>query len=29
MGYKELARSIRNGYHSLKKEPVDKLFNIT
>lgn len=28
MGYKELARSIRNGYYSLKKEPVDKLFSI-
>lgn len=29
MGYKELARNIRNGYHSLKKEPVFKYYNVT
>lgn len=29
MGYKELARNIRNGYHSLKKEPVCKFYNIS
>lgn len=28
MGYKELAISIRDGYHNLKKEPVYKLYNI-
>lgn len=29
MGYKELARNIRNGYHSLKKELVFKYYNVT
>ena len=29
MGYKELARSIRNGHHSLKKEADSKCCNIT
>lgn len=29
MGYKKLAKSIRDGYHSLKKEPVFKYYNIT
>ena len=28
MGYEELARNIRNGYHSLKKEPVFKYYNV-
>lgn len=28
MGYKELARSIRYGYHSLKKESVFKYYNV-
>lgn len=28
MGYKKLAKSIRDGYNSLKKEPIFKYFNI-
>lgn len=29
MGYKELARNIKNGYNSLKNEPVFKYYNVT
>ena len=29
MGYKELARKIKDGYNSLKKESIFKYFNIT
>ncbi len=29
MGYKELARNIKDGYNSLKKEPVFKYYNVT
>jgi hypothetical protein len=29
MGYRELARKIKDGYNSLKREPVFKYFNIT
>lgn len=29
MGYKKLARNIKDGYNSLKKEPVFKYYNVT